>query len=46
MQIVENRVWDRVFTENYWGMAISDANSHEFLKMNPVYAAMLANARL
>ncbi|MHB8124389.1 MAG: PAS domain S-box protein [Desulfitobacteriaceae bacterium] len=36
----ENEIWNQIFTENYWGMALCDALSGEFLKVNPYYAAM------
>ncbi|MFZ3101132.1 MAG: ATP-binding protein [Desulfitobacteriaceae bacterium] len=36
----ENTIWERIFTENYWGMVVSDSISGEILKTNPHYAAM------
>lgn len=37
----DNEVWDRIFTENYWGMVISDVLTDELIKVNPRYAEML-----
>lgn len=37
----DNEIWDRIFTENYWGMVISDVLSGELIKVNPRYAEML-----
>lgn len=37
----DNEIWDRIFTENYWGMIISDVCSGELLKVNPRYAEMI-----
>lgn len=37
----DNEIWDRIFTENYWGMVISDVLTGELLKVNPRYAEML-----
>lgn len=36
----DNRIWEHIFTENYWGMVVVDADSGEFLKMNIRYAEM------
>ncbi|AFM39970.1 PAS domain S-box [Desulfosporosinus acidiphilus SJ4] len=36
----DNGIWDRVFTESYWGMVVCDAESLEILKVNPTYAKM------
>ena len=37
----DNEIWDRIFTENYWGMVVSDVLSGILLKVNPCYAEML-----
>ncbi|WP_242966849.1 histidine kinase dimerization/phospho-acceptor domain-containing protein [Desulfosporosinus sp. FKA] len=36
----DNKIWDRIFTESYWGMMICDAVSLELLKINPGYGQM------
>ncbi|MGC7873046.1 PAS domain S-box protein [Desulfosporosinus sp. SYSU MS00001] len=36
----DNKIWDRIFTESYWGMMICDAVSLELLKVNPSYEQM------
>ncbi|ODA42304.1 PAS domain S-box protein [Desulfosporosinus sp. BG] len=37
----DNDMWDRIFTENYWGMVISDVLTGQLIKVNPRYAEML-----
>ncbi|TGE33661.1 PAS domain S-box protein [Desulfosporosinus sp. Sb-LF] len=36
----DKEIWDRIFTENPWGIAVSDAISGELLKVNPRYTDM------
>ncbi|MDQ7092001.1 PAS domain S-box protein [Desulfosporosinus sp. PR] len=36
----DNGIWDRIFRDNYWGMAICDAGSGELIKTNPSYEEM------
>ncbi|SPF49625.1 Sensory box protein [Candidatus Desulfosporosinus infrequens] len=37
----DNEIWERIFTENYWGMVVSDVLNGELLKVNPRYAEMI-----
>ncbi|EGW36740.1 PAS domain S-box protein [Desulfosporosinus sp. OT] len=37
----DNEMWDRIFTENYWGMLISDVLTGQLIKVNSRYAEML-----
>ena len=37
---VENEIWERIFLENSWGMAVTDIESGKLLKVNPLYAKM------
>jgi two-component system, sporulation sensor kinase A len=36
----DNRIWDRIFVENYWGMMVCDATTGELIKTNPSYEKM------
>ncbi len=36
----DNEIWDRIYTESYWGIMVCDAISGELLKMNFCYADM------
>ena len=38
---VDNETWERIFTENYWGMVVTDVLNAELLKVNPRFAEML-----
>ncbi|EHQ87822.1 PAS domain S-box protein [Desulfosporosinus youngiae] len=36
----DNEIWETIFLENSWGMAVADAMSGKLLKVNPYYAKM------
>ncbi|MDR3539532.1 MAG: PAS domain S-box protein [Desulfosporosinus sp.] len=37
----DNEIWKRIFTENFWGMVVSDVLNAELIKVNPRFAEML-----
>ncbi|MDR3586099.1 MAG: PAS domain S-box protein [Desulfosporosinus sp.] len=37
----DNEIWERIFTENFWGMVVTDVHNAELLKVNPRFAEML-----